>query len=63
MTKHTEQTPVTGKESPPQLTPQMRALSRFYRALNTGDMELMAQTWASTDEAVMDNPVGGITRG
>jgi ketosteroid isomerase-like protein len=63
MTMRTEQAPVTGRESPQQLTPQMRALSQFYRALNTRDMGLMAQTWAFTDEAVMDNPVGGIKRG
>jgi ketosteroid isomerase-like protein len=41
----------------------MRALSEFYQALNGRDIELMAQNWAQTDEAVMDNPVGGIKRG
>ncbi len=58
-----EQTPVTGKEPQDLLTPQMRALSAFYQALNSRDMELMAQNWAQTDEVVMDNPVGGIKRG
>jgi ketosteroid isomerase-like protein len=58
-----EQTPVTGREDETRLTPQMRALSEFYRALNGRDLELMARNWAPTDEAVMDNPVGGITRG
>ncbi len=58
-----EQAPVTGREQKNQLTPQMRALSEFYHALNNRDMELMAQNWAQTDEAVMDNPLGGIRRG
>ncbi len=59
----TEQTPVTGREQKENLTPQMRALSQFYRALNDRNMGLMAHTWAQTDEAVMNNPVGGIKRG
>ncbi len=51
------------RESEPLSNPQMRALSQFYRALNTRDIDLMARNWAQTDEAVMDNPVGGIKRG
>ncbi len=58
-----EQTPVTGKERKEQLTPQMKALSEFYQALNDRNMELMAHNWAQTGEVVMDNPVGGIRRG
>ena len=42
MTMLAEQAPITGKELPQQLTPQMRTLSQFYRALNTRNMELMA---------------------
>jgi ketosteroid isomerase-like protein len=57
------QTPITGREEKEQLTPQMRALSEFYHALNNRDMGLMAENWAQTDEAVMDNPVGGVMRG
>lgn len=57
-----EQVPVTGREQKRQLTPQMRALSKFYQALNDRDMELMTQSWAQTGEAVMDNPVGGVKR-
>lgn len=57
------ETPVTGREERDRLTPQMRALSDFYRALNGRDMELMSRNWAQTDEVVMDNPVGGIRRG
>jgi len=59
----TEQVAVTGREQPQSLTREMQALSQFYRALNTRDMELMEQSWAHTGEEVMDNPVGGIKRG
>lgn len=41
----------------------MKALSTFYKALNSRNLELMAHSWIQTDEAVMDNPVGGIKRG
>ena len=58
-----QQIPVTGKEETEHLTPQMKSLSEFYRALNNRDLDLMARNWAQTDEAVMDNPVGGIKRG
>jgi hypothetical protein len=44
-----EQAPVTGREPMRQLTPQMRALSQFYHALNARDMGLMARNWAQTD--------------
>lgn len=54
-----EQVPVTGREEKQQLTPQMRALSDFYHALNGRDIELMSRNWSQTDEVVMDNPVGG----
>ena len=53
-----EHTPVTGREHKDRLTPQMKSLCEFYQALNNRDLELMAQNWARTDEAVMDNPLG-----
>lgn len=58
-----EHVPVTGKEEKNELPPPMRALSEFYEALNSRDMEKMAGNWAQTDESVMDNPLGGIKRG
>jgi ketosteroid isomerase-like protein len=58
-----EPNPVTGREPVATLSPQMKALSGFYRALNNRDLDLMASNWAQTDEAVMDNPVGGVKRG
>ena|SRR5437868_3260739 len=39
------------------------ALQQFYRALNTRDRELMARNWDSSEDAAMDNPLGGIKRG
>ncbi len=58
-----EQTPVTGKEEKNSLPPMLRALSEFYEALNSRDIEKMAKNWMQTDEAAMDNPLGGIKRG
>lgn len=58
-----ESKPVSGKENRSELTEQMAALSQFYEALNNRDLDLMAKNWAPGDEAVMDNPVGGIKRG
>jgi ketosteroid isomerase-like protein len=58
-----ERVPVTGREPETLASPRMRAVSQFYRALNNRDLDLMARNWVQTDEAVMDNPVGGIKRG
>jgi ketosteroid isomerase-like protein len=58
-----EQSPVTGNEDKSLLSAPLIALSEFYEALNSRDIEKMAKNWAQTDESVMDNPVGGIKRG
>lgn len=58
-----ETVPVTGKEDKEEMSPMLRALSRFYEALNSRDMTMMAENWAQNDEAAMDNPLGGIKRG
>jgi len=60
---HTEQEPITGNENLETLSGLRRALAEFYAAFNNRDLERMAQNWADTDDVVMDNPVGGITRG
>jgi ketosteroid isomerase-like protein len=39
------------------------ALSEFYRAFNARDLKLMETNWQQSDDAAMDNPVGGIKRG
>ncbi len=58
-----EQVPITGRENKDHVSPLLRALSEFYEALNSRDIEKMGRNWAQTDEAVMDNPLGGIKRG
>jgi len=59
----TIQLPITGSENPDGLPGEMRALVGFYNAFNKRDMALMAENWAHTDDASMDNPLGGIKRG
>jgi len=41
----------------------MAALIEFYRAFNSGDMDLMVKNWIHSSEASMSNPLGGIKRG
>jgi ketosteroid isomerase-like protein len=53
---------ITGNEQQADLREPLHALAQFYRALNTRSMELMEQNWDNTDEAAMDNPLGGIKR-
>lgn len=55
--------PITGREHVLDSAEPQAALSQFYRALNTRDLALMERNWDATDEAVMDNPLGGIKRG
>jgi len=55
--------PVTGLEEIVEPTNALAALSQFYRALNARDLELMEQNWDNSEDAVMDNPLGGIRRG
>ena len=57
------QRPVTGAESKEALSEPLRALSAFYQAFNSRDLQAMAANWAQTDEIAMDNPLGGIKRG
>jgi ketosteroid isomerase-like protein len=60
---HIESNPITGKEVTDGLPADIAALVQFYRALNSRDLSLMAANWLTSEEAVMDNPVGGIMRG
>ena len=55
--------PITGDEDLGDLSRPQQALAQFYRAFNTGDLALMSASWEPSDEAAMDNPLGGITRG
>jgi len=47
----------------PDETSEIVALSKFYKAFNTHDMQLMELSWLNTNEISMDNPIGGIRRG
>ncbi|MGA3087110.1 MAG: hypothetical protein ABSD75_00770 [Terriglobales bacterium] len=60
---HPIQEPITGREVVSESDGPRSALAEFYRALNNRDIVLMEQNWDATDEAVMDNPLGGINRG
>ncbi len=56
------QTPITGAEHAPGDEP-LAALIGFYRAFNARDLALMEQNWDTSEDASMDNPLGGIRRG
>ncbi|MBI3755891.1 MAG: nuclear transport factor 2 family protein [Deltaproteobacteria bacterium] len=58
-----EQLPITGREDKTKLSSYLQALSEFYNAFNSRNLEKMSQNWAQSDEITMDNPVGGIKRG
>jgi len=55
--------PVTGNEEQTDVRDPLFALSQFYRALNSRDLALMEQNWDNSQDAAMDNPLGGIKRG
>ena len=57
------QDPITGREAEIDPTTPLGALAEFYRAFNERDSALMARNWDASDEASMDNPLGGIRRG
>ncbi len=56
------QDPVTGEEKQDDLTQPIQALAQFYRAFNSRDLSLMEENWDPSEEAAMDNPLGGIKR-
>jgi len=41
---------------------KLKALISFYKAFNQRDMNLMQKVWLNSNEASMNNPVGGIMR-
>ena len=55
--------PITGEEDLGDRSRPHQALAEFYKAFNGRDLALMAENWDDSEDAVMDNPVGGITRG
>ena len=60
---HPIQEAITGKESPGDLSSPYQALIQFYCAFNSGNMQMMSENWAQSDDIAMDNPLGGIKRG
>lgn len=54
---------ITGKEEQGSLSSPYQALVQFYCAFNSGDMQMMSENWAQSDEIAMNNPLGGIKRG
>ena len=54
---------ITGKESQGELSSPYQALVQFYCAFNSGNMQMISENWAQSDEIAMDNPLGGIKRG
>lgn len=54
---------ITGKEDQAQVTSPYQALVQFYCAFNSGNMQMMSDNWAPSDDIAMDNPLGGIKRG
>jgi ketosteroid isomerase-like protein len=54
---------VTGREEPIDPREPLGALREFYRAFNTRDLVLMERNWASSDEACMAHPIGGVRYG
>ncbi len=57
-----QQTAITGREMIADDNLPERALSDFYCAFNDRDLGAMAENWSQSDEASMDNPLGGIKR-
>ena len=56
-------TAIDGDEAGLDPASPLAALSAFYRAFNTCDIEAMARNWHDDVDASMSNPLGGIARG
>src|SRR6185437_10457063 len=56
------QVPVTGREYSGEQREPIQALAQFYHALNERDLGMMRQNWDNSEDAAMDNPLGGIKR-
>lgn len=54
---------ITGKENQGDLTSPYEVLVQFYCAFNSRNMQMMTENWAQSEDAAMDNPLGGIKRG
>jgi ketosteroid isomerase-like protein len=59
----TQSIPITGKDFHGDLTSPEQALAHFYCAFNSRDLPMVESNWETSTEVVMDNPLGGISRG
>ncbi len=54
---------ITGKNDVTDIqNKEIVVLTKFYKAFNNRDLELMKNVWLNTKEASMNNPLGGIMR-
>lgn len=60
---HPVQEAITGTEKQKDSSSPYQALVQFYAAFNSGNMQMMSENWAQSDDIAMDNPLGGIKRG
>lgn len=59
-----KETAITGSESIEEKASDPEfALIEFYRAFNSGDLDLMSNNWVQTEQSSMSNPLGGLKRG
>lgn len=54
---------VNGEQAQMSLKTPLDALTSFYLAFNTRDLDLMEAVWIAGEQPSMDNPIGGIRRG
>jgi len=54
---------IDGTEAKLDARSPLAALSAFYRAFNTCDLDAMARVWSTEASVSMSNPLGGIARG
>ena len=54
---------ITGKNSISRQSAALKALIEFYAGFNNRDVDRCMQNWASCDDIVMFNPIGGIRIG
>ncbi|WP_443751097.1 YybH family protein [Asticcacaulis solisilvae] len=62
-TSHALRQPITGHDAGLPKASALAALSAFYEAFNSRDLDALEKNWAEGVVPVMDNPVGGTRHG
>ncbi len=62
-TSHALRQPITGHDAGLPRASALMALSAFYEAFNSRDLDALEKNWAEGILPVMDNPIGGIRHG